>query len=88
LYALFWAQAPWIVFGTGGFSFRYLAPLLPIMLVPIGFFLENNKSALLRKCFFALLVISLVVNAVAALSPLLVNNAPWKPLELLLGLLH
>jgi len=80
-YAAFWALPPWILSGTGGYSFRYLAPLIPLLVVPLGFFLQENRSTFLEKLFWLLFAVSLLVNIMAALTPLLIANAPWIALE-------
>ncbi|MFH1545374.1 MAG: hypothetical protein ABIE23_04810 [archaeon] len=82
-YMLFWGQVWFVVLGTGGYSFRYFAPLIPLMIIPIGFFLQENKCKKLSLLFWAILFISFLINLQAALTPLLIDNPPWFLIEYL-----
>jgi hypothetical protein len=85
-FILFYSSLDWIVFGTGGFGFRYLLPLYAAVFLVLGLWFGKEKNFLIKKLFYVCLFVSLLVNAQAAFfAPLLVANPPWFLIAKLAG---
>lgn len=61
----------------GGYSARYLTPLIPFLAIPLSFW-SSKKSGLSKILFYSSLVISVIINLQAAIFPFLAwDNPPW-----------
>lgn len=85
-YFLFWAFIePTQAGGGGGYSGRYIIPVIPMLSIPLLFWLKNNKSRKLYYVFILLLVVSFLISLQAAFFyPALISNPPWYLIEQLL----
>lgn len=82
VYLLFWSSFEFIFSGPGGYSNRYLVPILPLLAVPVLFFVKENKNKTLLYAFYILLAISFAVNLFAAfIPPAFYLREPWFLLE-------
>ncbi len=78
-YFLFWSSLALTPVGGGGsYAARYDLPLLfiPVLLTMIWYM--HNKNTFLRKIFYLLIILSFIINILAAfLYPLFWSNPPW-----------
>ena len=77
-YFFFWAFYKLTQVGPGGYSARYLVPLLGFFVLLSMIWYIHNKNKVLQILFFVLVSISFIINLQAAfLYPLFWNNPPW-----------
>ncbi len=85
-FILFYANVEWVLYGTGGWGFRYIAPFFSPIFLVIGEWFEKQKGATSKNIFLLVIFISFLISAQAAfLAPLLVNNPPWFLIQYLLS---
>ena len=83
-YLFFWTSYTLTQTGAGGYSARYLIPLIAFLVLLSLFWYQQNKNKMLCCIFFALVALSFIINIQAAfLYPLFWNNPPWIVLEFL-----
>ncbi len=77
-YFFFWAFYKLTQTGPGGYSARYLVPLLGFLVLLSMIWYIHNKNKILQILFLILVGISFLINIQAAfLYPLFWNNPPW-----------
>lgn len=84
-YFFFWTSYILTQNGSGGYSSRYLVPLLGFLtLLTLSWYIDNKNKAL-QIFFFSLIAISFFINLQAAfLYPLFWDNPPWQLYDLLI----
>ncbi len=67
LYFLFWTSYIVSQYGGGGYSARYLLPILPFLVILLSFSgFETSNRKTLKSLFYMLLVVSFLINTLAA----------------------
>lgn len=83
-YFFFWAFYKLTQTGPGGYSARYLVPLLGFLVLLCMIWYIHNKNKFFCLLLFILITLSFLINLQAAfLYPLFWNNPPWIVVELL-----
>lgn len=83
-YFLFWSSYTLTQHGPGGYSARYIIPILGFLVLLVLLWYQQNKNKILFWIFLTLTGISFVINLQAAfLYPLFWNNPPWILFDIL-----
>ena len=81
-YLLFWTSYAVTQTGAGGFSARYLVPIISLLYVLLFFWYGQNNNPYLKKLFLLLLLLSCIINFLAAFLYFIYWDAtPWILLE-------
>jgi hypothetical protein len=84
-YLFFWTSYTLTQNGPGGYSARYLVPLLSFFTILTAIWYSNNKDRIMQGVFWILVGVSFIINIQAAfLYPLFWNNPPWIILDMIL----
>ncbi len=77
-YFFFWTSYTLTQAGAGGYSARYIIPLLGFFVLLCMIWYQQNKNKILSLLFVVFTIISFIINIQAAfLYPLFWNNPPW-----------